>query len=266
MLGLFLTFGYATLFFTLLNIKKLPELYSLIVKNIKPLFYLNVATLLSWIGTFLALTYVDPATKICIGFSLIAVTNFFIFTPIKAIRHNKRLLLIILLILFSMTLIILQQSNFQLHDHTKLFLLGVLIAAIGGIGGGFIGINAEKVGLAGFSATQILATRFYLLVLVSGGIFFFSQHSHSVAINWSYYLLAAIIVVLLPLLTYQLAIKSLGALIVSFIEPLTPVITYFLQIFILGYRFTILTLILLLISSATIIWLVRTEQKVRNNG
>ena len=263
MLSMALTFGYATLLFTIFNYKKLANLYRLAFDNFKPLFYLNIATLLSWFGTFIALKYIDPATKVCIGFGLIAVTNFFILTPLDKLRENKHLLFSIFFILLSMGLIINQYACiYEVHNTLKAIILGIAWSIIGGIGGGFIGVNAERIGKAGFSATQILATRFYLLVIVSLILIPFGRHAVSLNIDWKYYLLTALIIVFFPLLMYQLAIKSLGALIVSLIEPFTPVITYFMQVLFLGYRFNLLTLILLLFSSSAVIWLIRTEQKM----
>ena len=67
--------------------------------------------------------------------------------------------------------------------------------------------------------------------------------------------------VFFPLLFYQAAIRELGSLIVSFLEPFTPVLAYFLQVAIGDTRFNIVTLILLAIASSSIIWFVRIEKR-----
>jgi len=186
MLSMAMTFGCATLLFTVFNWKNLPRLYRLIINNFKPLLYLNIATLFSWFGTFIALKYIDPATKICIGFGLIAVTNFFIATSVRKIKKNKHLLFSIAFILFSMGLIINQHIHTNHTSSLAMIAVGLMWAIAGGVGGGFIGINSERIGKAGFTITHILATRFYLLVIVSAMIFLFTPHHSPITIHWSY--------------------------------------------------------------------------------
>lgn len=259
--GIFLTFLYASLFFLLLNIKNIKKLVSLSKSNLKPLFLLNLATCLSWLGTFLALKYIDPATKICIGFGLIAITNYFIFTPLGSIKKHKRRLMIVFLILASMILIISQNPLISSRSNIEILMLGIAWSIVGGISGGFIGINAEKIAHAGFKATQVLATRFLLLIIVSGIFLAFSKPLQTSTFEWAYYPLSSIVVVFLPLLTYQLAIKSLGALLVALIEPFTPIITYFLQISFMHYSFNPIFLLLLILSSTSVLLLLRSERK-----
>jgi hypothetical protein len=62
---------------------------------------MNVTTLFNWIGTFLSLNYIDPATALCINLAVVAITTFFILIPLNKIHENKRLLLSIFLIIVS---------------------------------------------------------------------------------------------------------------------------------------------------------------------
>jgi drug/metabolite transporter (DMT)-like permease len=117
-------------------------------------------------------------------------------------------------------------------------------------------------GKINITATQILATRFYLLVIASTVAFLFMHHTAPIVIDWKYYFLSSLIVVFFPLLMYQLAVVKLGSIIVSFLEPLTPVLTYFLQVLIGDYRFNIITVLLLLMSSGAVIMFVGIEQNI----
>lgn len=262
MLSLILTFGYATILFTLFNIKKLPELWRLVIVNFKALFFLNLATLFSWLGTFVALKYIAPSTSIAIGFGLIAVTNFLIYTPFKQFKSNSHLVLCVSLILLSMVLIAWQYIHSATHLSNHDLFWGLFWSVLAGVIGGFVGINSEKLSHAGFSATQVLATRFYLIIIVAAGGFWLFPSSMPTHIDWHYYLLATLIVVIVPLFMYHIAIKELGSLLVSFVEPFTPVITFLLQITLLHYRFNLVSLLLLCLSSLTVMWLVSIEHRL----
>lgn len=262
LLSLAVTFAYATVIFTLFNFKQASHLFSSIAKHFWLFLGMNISTFFCWLGSFLSLKYLDPATSLCLGFGLIAVTNFFVLTPLHQLKHNKHLISCILFIFITMALIIKQHADTTLQVSTKMIALGVMWCIISGFSGGFIGVYSERLGKINITATQILASRFYLLVIASTIIFFFMHHSTPVVIDWKYYLLSSLIVVFFPLLMYQLAVVKLGSIIVSFLEPLTPVLTYFLQVQIGDYRFNIITITLLLIASGAVILLVKIEQNI----
>jgi drug/metabolite transporter (DMT)-like permease len=262
MLSIAITFSYAAILFNLLNFKKIGSLYSSVAANLKLIFKMNIVTLFNWVSSFMSLNYIDPATAICINLSVLTVTLFFIFTPLGKIKENKHLVYSVLLILVSMALIIKQHVDTALLSNSRMIILGVVWSVFGGLSGAFIGLSSEGMGKANFSVTQILATRFYLLIIVSGIAFFFVPDSVPVVIDWKYYLLSSLVIVIFPLVMYQTAIMALGALIVSLLEPFTPVITYLLQIAVGDYKFNLLTVILLVVSSSAVIWFVRIEQNL----
>lgn len=260
MLSIFITFGYAVILFNLFNIKKIRNLYSSVFRNLKLLFYMNIMTLFNWISSFLALSYIDPATAVCIDLCVISIVLFFMLTPLKKIKENKHLALSVMFILLSMALIVKQYVSISSDANMKAIMLGVFWSVVSGVSGAFIGLCSEGMGNAGFSVTQILSTRFYLLIATSGILFFLLPDAAPLNIDWSYYLLSSLVIVIFPLVMYQTAVKKLGVLIVSLLEPFTPVMTYFLQISIGDYRFNLLTILLLVMSSGAVIWFVRIEQ------
>ena len=263
MLSIFMTFLYATLLFNLVNFKKLKHIYTTVLCNKKTLFMMNMLTLVNWLSTFMSLRYLDPATALCLNLGLLSVTVFLISTPIKKLRANKHLGLSVVFVLMSLGLIVKQylavnpgEANFEN------FLLGLVWCLCGGISGAFIGFSSEAMGRCGLSITQILSTRFYLLILISGiSLLFLSPEEFQ--IDWNYYLFSSLIIVILPLLMYQAAIRDLGVMLVALIEPFSPVLTYILQVSIGLYFFNVLTIIFLGISSLAIAWFVRIEQKIQ---
>lgn len=265
MLSIFMTFGYAILIFNLFNIKNIRKIYRLVFQNKIMLLRMNIITLLNWLSTFMILRYFDPATAFCLIIGVLTVTVFFISTPLNQLKRNKHLGASVLLVLVSMALVIYQ---YYLHRdlstlQTKNMLFGIAWCLLCGITGAFIGFSSEAMGKVSFSITQILATRFYFLALF-GGIAILLTHQEAIHIDWGYYLLSSVIIVFFPLLMFQAAIRELGTMLVSLLEPFSPVFTYILQVAVGDYQFHMGTILILLLLSAAIVWFVRIEQNIRN--
>lgn len=263
MLSIFMTFAYATLIFNAINFRNILYIYTLVFQNKKVLLQMNLVTLFNWLSTFMALRYLDPATALCLILGILSVTIFFISTPIYQFKSNKHLCCSVLLVLFSLGLIVRQHVVFNSgEEHLHNMLLGLAWCTLGGVMGAFIGMSSEAMGKVGFSVTQILATRFYLLTFVAGLVFLFMNHG-PIVIDWKYYLLSSLVIVFFPLLMYQTAVRELGTLLVSLLEPFSPVLAYVLQVVIGDYRFNITMISLLLFSCLAIIWFVRIEQNIQ---
>lgn len=262
MVSIFVTFGYAIIIFNLINFKKIRSLYSSAIQNVKMVFGMNFLTLVNWFSTFMSLNYLDPATALCINLGVLSVTILFISTPLDKLKANKHIGFSVLFVLISMGLIIKQHFIGTARLQIENVALGTFWCVLGGITGAFIGMSSEAMGKAGFSITQILATRFYLLTFFSGiALVFISRHI-PILIDWKYYLISSLVIVFFPLLMYQAAIRELGTLIVSLVEPFSPVLTYILQVLMGDYRFNFLTIILLTLASTAIVWFLKIEQNV----
>lgn len=263
MLNMVMVFSYATLIFNLLNVKNIQTLYQNVGKNFRLIVLMNIATLFNWLGSFLSLNYIDPATALCINLAMGPITTFFVLTPFKKIEDNKNILLAILSVLIGMLLIIRQQWSASVYESTHHVYLGVLCSVLGGIAGGFVGICSEKISKAGFSVRQILATRFYLLILVCLITLFFTAKGNIFSsIDWKFYLFSSLLIVMVPLVMYQQAIKALGSLMVSLFIPFAPIFAYFLQVMVGGYRFNIFTVIFLLLVCCSVIWFAILRKKL----
>lgn len=263
MLSIFMTFDYAIVIFNLINFKNIKKIYTAVVQNKKILLRMNVVTLFNWLSTFMSLRYLDPATALCLNLGILSITIFFISTSVQKFKENKHLGLSVLLVLFTLALIIhknIASSTDEMHLHN--LLLGFAWCALGGVTGAFIGMSSEAMGKVGFSVTQILATRFYLLTAVVGVALLFTHHA-PIVVDWKYYFLSSLMIVFFPLLMYQTAIRELGTLLVSLLEPFSPVLTYILQVLVGDYRFNIPMISLLLLSCLAIVWFVRIEQNIQ---
>lgn len=263
MLSIFMTFGYAIIIFNVINFKNIRKIYTSVFQNKKILLRMNIVTLFNWLSTFMSLRYLDPATALCLNLGILSVTIFFISTSLQKFKENKHLGLSVLLVLFTLGLIIRQHIVLSSGDeHLHNLLLGFAWCALGGVTGAFIGMCSEAMGKVGFSVTQILATRFYLLTIV-GGVAFLFVHQAPIVIDWKYYFLSSLVIVFFPLLMYQAAIRELGTLLVSLLEPFSPVLTYILQVLVGDNRFDIPMVGLLSFSCLAIVWFVRIEQNIQ---
>jgi drug/metabolite transporter (DMT)-like permease len=264
MLSLAMISGYAILLFNGINFKSLDQLYQKVRKNICLFSLMNFLTFINWLSGFSSLSYLDPATVMCIELAISAVVTFLIMTPLKQFLANKHLVLCIVLILFCMTLIIGQHIAITSNLSNSHLALGFFWCFLGGLSAAYIGIYSVRMDIAKFSVTEILATRFYLLAIFGFAMIFFSSSHTEILqqIDWKYYFLASLIVVFFPLIMYQVSVKAIGPLQVSLLEPFTPVIAFFLQIATGSYSFNLITLSLLILSCVGVIWLVKTEQNL----
>lgn len=231
-------FSSGIFLFNLFCLKNLQSLYLKVGKNVRAVLGLNITTAVSWLASFYALRFIDPATMLCIGMAVIPITTFFIVTPFKAYKSNAATLLSIIFVIFSMLLII--HENVQgliIPVVTSNIIWGILISVVGGIFGAAIGTYSEVLSKTNFTVKEILAVRFYLLVLVS---ILISIYTKALEFNWKtlqLFSVSAVVIVFLPLVIYQKSIQHLGSLTVSILIPFTPVLAYFMQLSLHKYHY-----------------------------
>jgi len=261
MLSIILVFSLATILFNLLNCRKIKVVYRKVSNHWALVLKLNLATLFNWLGSFLSLNYLDPATALCINLAMAPITTFLMLTPLKKIYENKSIVYAIFLIIIGMLLIIQQQQHNMNSFSTTL--LGVLLSVVGGVAGGFVGLYSEKMNKAAFSISQILAIRFYILIIICGIILMSTAPINVLAeIDWNLYLLSSLLIVILPLIMYQGAIKTLGSMSVSLFIPLAPIFAYFISVWVGNILFNFTMLILLLGVCFCIIWFSLSKKKM----
>ncbi len=232
-------FSLGILLFNLFCFKNLQLLYLKVGKKFRAVLGLNITTAISWLASFYALRFIDPANMLCIGMAVIPITTFFIVTPIKEYKANIATLLSILFVIFSMLLIIhenVQELTVPMMGSNIFW--GILISVVGGIFGAAIGTYSEVLSKAKFQVKEILAVRFYLLVLTS---ILISIYNKTFEFNWQtlqLFSVSAVIIVFLPLIIYQKAIQHLGSLTVSILISFTPILAYFMQLTLHKYRFS----------------------------
>ena len=241
-------FTLGLLLFNLLNISNLKILYTKTIEYFRPVIGLNVTTAISWAASFYALKFIDPATMLCIAMATIPITTFFIMTPLEAYKSSITTILSIGFVVISMLLIIHENINYSgAKNASFIFSVGVLISIIGGVFGAAIGTYSEQLHKAKFNVKEILAIRFYFLILFG---LIVAIATHRFQFNFQtlkLFSLSTVIIVILPLVIYQKAIQHLGSLTVSILIPFTPILAYFMQLVLHQYQFHIGTLMAILL-------------------
>lgn len=154
------------------------------------------------------------------------------------LRGGTATILSIITVIFSMLIICYENlGNLNNINVGISFLIGICISIWGGIFGAAIGTYSEKLYLNKFVVNEILAIRFYFLI-ISGVLIAILGHDFEINIQTiKLFSFSAVFIVILPLVIYQKAIQHLGSLTVSMLIPFTPILAYFMQLGLHKYRF-----------------------------
>lgn len=217
------------LFYFLLHIKRLPSWREKVVTHLPNVALVNIATALAWISSNIyALPYIDPATQLCISLGTIPIASFFLFTPLKNYRESGFSMVALLATLISMGLI--AYENIRRTGKPDQYMIGGVTAIIGGLGTTFVGHFSEKLNKANFSASEVIFSRFPLLLFIS----FLLAIKRGTLVqlklaDLKVLLASSFLVSLLTTFFYQSSIKKLGAFKASMFIPLSPICAYFMQ-------------------------------------
>ncbi len=173
---IFLSTLYAIIFFHAVNYRSIRHTYSKLL-DCKKLYLLTCITILIvWVGSFLIPVYYTPTIQVLSFICLSGVFgSFFMYCKDKTTVNLLRFTLITLVMLFFYAIC---YSRYTLHS----FIYLLFWTFITGASGYIYAVKSWQLNNAGLSSSQILATRFWLLLLVSA-IAMFYQHSYH-EINW----------------------------------------------------------------------------------
>ncbi len=180
---------------------------------------LNLTTMLCWVLSFIALKYIPPDLYLFIYLCAMPITASILYKT-KAIQAAILLSGIVVL-----------ATTYQ----SPSILPGFVLAFIGGAFGTIYSIFSKRIANQ-FSVMRILALRFYLTVLVTGFISYYSGSLHWMSA--SFYLqfgLLSIIAVIIPLLLFQIGLKTLPITKTLSFLPLAPLCCYSISHFILSH-------------------------------
>lgn len=240
--SLFVSFGFAALYFTIVKIWKsmcCPGASDSKFKGrslgLKAL--INLATLAAWGGFFLSLKYVEPAivSMVCFSIGPLLTTVYKIF---KGQRSSALVwcgaLLVVGLLWFGYV-VHSDRSGLILNPIvtsiiTSSGLSGYLWAIVSGFG--IVGntLLTKNLMNRGFTSNQVLANRFTLLILVSG-VAILSGFAKLPNFNESIGLIVfSVLTIIVPVVILNRGIQQVSSHIVSLILATMPIVTFVMQL------------------------------------
>lgn len=229
--------GSALTFFTLL-IAQIVFLLFAVIKKQQPLtflkenkgkiFWLNILTLTSWLFMFMALQRIEASVESAIYQGWIPVVVMLLGLLIA--RKNQMQVLgpvLIAMSIFALVAARLYVNADGSHTDSRRVIEGVVLASVAGSTGGvYVWLSAGLKNVKGATTMNILATRFIILLLVTGLL---ARHQLVDIVTTDIHALLqltflSLLFVVIPIFCLQHAILELGAPRVSVLTPLVPVI------------------------------------------
>lgn len=233
----FFTFLFTTVFFTLINLPSIREFCSNLRHSPKQLVVINIVSVVIWLGVFWSLKYLNPAESLCVYMSMTPIATLLFTTKLKNIGQHKKDIFYGLAIIILLSILVL--DTVYLVPNKWFVFLGVIFGLAAGITGAFYNVFSQKMHKNNFTATQVLAMRFYLLLIISlvmsvhGNMLMATLHN----ISWITFLGLALLSSVLPLFFKQQAIIFIGAQKISYVMPFTPVAAYGIELLTGAYKF-----------------------------
>jgi drug/metabolite transporter (DMT)-like permease len=200
-----------------------------------PLLTLNATSAFSWIGYFYALRFIEPAIVSAIMGGLGPLSTILLERAVRRRRLPSRIYVAATGILFG-TGILAWASLTGLSGLKEISIsasvIGLTASAIGGASQALNTIATKQLGERGWTATQIMTHRFYLLLVVAAFLALtgpgLSLGSTSQA---GFLAIATVLGVIAPLWPLQRGILLSEPFTVAALLSLAPILTYLFQVF-----------------------------------
>lgn len=226
-LSLFVSAIIATMYFNLINLTRLKEIYFDCIKNLTSWFFLMVSVLVMWGSTMVGPGKIGASTFNFLYFAWLGALGFFSLS-----RQNWRAnitkiyfgLIIIFLLIFDISFELYQSNNLQT-------VVGVILSLIGGTTS-FIYFKQSQLFTkkTSLTATQILAVRFYLSIVVLSVFISSNEPAKYFNISNTFFLIIlAFFSLIIPLYFSQKALEKITSEQHAIITSLCPAVTAILQ-------------------------------------
>ncbi|MCE3269524.1 MAG: hypothetical protein K0R49_1778, partial [Burkholderiales bacterium] len=222
-ISLFFMSIIATIWFNLINYKNLKSIYTNFLRNKRIFLMLSSMVGLNWLCSIFAPHKSDPFIYLSATFIVMAICGL-VFKPKKSKIHFYIEWISIILLISCMLLL---RYNYAIH-HTKDIDIGLILGTSAGITSYYYAVFSEKYSrLNSFSSSQILALRFWPLIIVLGCHIFIRHIPISFTWNmFSVLLLMSFLTLIIPVFFLQQAIIRMKTNNLSFMLAMTPVITF----------------------------------------
>jgi hypothetical protein len=225
MLMVFLTTTCAIVVFQAISVRDIARTYRSVVVRHKLLYIkLSLASLVLWIGTFLIPIDFEPFSVILavMGFPSLCV-------GISAYRATKRTSELVKCMFLALNLVLFYLLYSMLYDGWKYFVFCVSNAAVGLAMFTYLRLSSEMLD-GGFTASQIVAVRFWSLWLYSLIYAIYDHQFKSITLDTMLYTGAlGLVSMILPIYFIQKSVAVLGADKTSVLVGFTPLVVIALE-------------------------------------
>ncbi len=231
-----LTFSIAAVVFLTLQLPHVSALFSCLKRSPSNVIGLNVSTVLAWLSILFALKYIEPAAADAIGFAIGPVITAVFWKQLRPEKPvvRKELMASVGIIVGVIVLTLVSWHGISAMGeiplrHLFVGFLGSVLCGIGVVGNT---IFSKRLSEKGFTTGQLLAVRFFLLILV--GFAFWPAKVSLSHFSSSFYEkigLISLFGVVLPLYILQLGIERCEPITISLILSLLPAFSYVAQFF-----------------------------------
>lgn len=243
----FYVFLIALSFFWLINYHKVSFLSKKTIVHFKEVFFLNFASFGCWFFIIYPLKYIEPSLvgAMNLGLSPVFTLIFQSYSSQKSkINFCDKFFCIAFLLLFVYILLIIfyDKTSWYVFSYSSV-LISIFFIIIGSF---FLSINttyAKRLSDCGFTPTETLAVRFFILVVLSGLI---AVTDHQSLFLTSYLMLCIIklsfLYAIIPLYFAQISIRELKPVPLLLAGSISPLMVFMLQKFVGGYELSYWTI------------------------
>lgn len=260
-------FFVVTLTFSVYRIKNFIELKNKIKTHFKNVLLINLTTLGCWFFVIYPLKFIDPSVLNTVVLATLPIATLLISLfsyRAQRISYLDYFISILLFIgIFFLGIICFEQKTVMPH-----FALHHLIIAFGSCiaSGIFLATNtiySKKLSNNGFQPFDILAIRFILIMLVSAILSAPAIHKIINFTSIAEIIAIAFLLIIVPQIIFQYALKELEPITISMISPLMPIMIFLIGFFTIKFHPTFLTI--MAVSYVCVISVVGSFFRYKNN-
>ena len=228
--ALILVFGslLALLYFNLINIKQLKQIYQVCWQHKWETLLINFSVFIIWMATVYGIVYAGAAVFIFVFFATIGLSAYLVeYTQ----QYKKRLLFSIVLIIILLIIMT------ALHVHpprASAKLKGILLGILGGaVGYYYLRLSGRLMQKTKMRATQVLAIRFYLTIILGYFLIPADAITDLTINNIGFIFVIICFNLIIPLYFMQKAVGAVGSEFTALLISCTPLMTAVMETLIL---------------------------------
>lgn len=196
------------------------------------LVVLNLTTAASWGSFIFAVKHIEPALSSAVLNAVLPLATIavdYLLARRKAIAPAELAVACALFVAMLATAAVTLGGHSGMAGTLHGYATGLAMSAVCGAAMAATNVASKKLNNAGVSPEQIMASRFLLLVLVSGVLASQRGLGEAVSAHWPPILFVAVVGNLIPIYALQLGIQRLKPVAVAFLIGLAPVIVFVMQ-------------------------------------